>query len=180
MNRNPIKQWAITYPQSGDTDRISFINMFPPCYAYCCGQEEHKDGGKHLHAYLKLKKGISKAKMRHWIEQRFPSASCRIDYKPVKNVSCWIDYIKKEDPGVIEVEDPTVEERRMKKLRLKYGDKAPPSIFDRSKELWGEDELKTLSQDPDFKATLKVGCIECRNVKIASSCFICGRQPPPH
>ncbi len=76
-NRNPIKQWAITFPQyqqnqdlntlEGESaaeilDKTNFYKIFPPSnYAICC-EETHEDGGLHLHMGLKLLKGISKKK----------------------------------------------------------------------------------------------------------------------
>lgn len=105
-NRNPIKQWEITYPQSGDVGRTEFINSFPPCTSYICAREEHKDGGYHLHAGLKLTKGLSHAKLLNWVKTKWPDDWKRIHFTPVKNMGNWIAYCKKEDPEAIELEEP--------------------------------------------------------------------------
>lgn len=174
MNRNPIKQWAITYPQSGDQKRQDFVDSFPPYHAFCVGKEEHKEGGYHLHLYIKLKKGLSKAKMRYWIERRWPDADKRMDYKPVKNVGCWVDYIKKEDPDFIELIDPSKEQMRLKRIEhLKPKEKI---FFDSNKEIHGFTEIENLHNDPDFKASLDISGISCANCFRGMKCCLCGKR----
>lgn len=102
VNRNPIKQWAITFSQVRDvTDKLKFAEEFPPAvYSICC-EEEHADGGLHLHMGVKLKKGISKANLLKWIKARFPDDYKRIKIQVVRNWDDWMDYLKKEDPDTI-------------------------------------------------------------------------------
>lgn len=102
-NRNPIKQWFITFPQSDIVGREEFVKSLPPYDSVVCGQEEHKDEGLHLHCYIELKKKISQKKLKDWIDIKWPDACKRIHYKPVKNVEASIDYIRKEDPRTFEV-----------------------------------------------------------------------------
>lgn len=96
-------QWFITYPQCTDCKKNDFHLYFPPStYVKTC-QEEHEDGGQHLHMFIKLKKGLTKKQMSTWVQNKFPDAFKRIDYKPVRNLSATLDYIKKEDPVPFEM-----------------------------------------------------------------------------
>lgn len=97
-NRNPIKQWEITFPQSGDTERETFYSAFPPCdYAITC-KEEHEDGNPHLHLGIKLKKALSHKKMIKWLEARFPNDWKRIHISPIRSWENFNNYCMKEDP----------------------------------------------------------------------------------
>ncbi len=102
MNRNPIKNWAITFPKSGNISRMAFVNSWPPYKGYGIGQEKHKDGSPHLHLLLRLKKPLSISKMVKWVKIKYPDDWKRIHMKPVQNITLWRDYIKKEDPDYIE------------------------------------------------------------------------------
>lgn len=97
-NRNPIIQWEVTFPQSGDTDRDTFYHNFPPCIYAICAKEEHKDDGHHLHLGLKLKKGISHKNLIKWLESKYPDDWKRIHVSPIKSWENWNDYCHKEDP----------------------------------------------------------------------------------
>lgn len=99
-NRNPVKQWTVTFPQSEDVERKDFAQSFPPAVAVICAREEHADGGFHLHLGLKLKKGLSFSGMRKWVEAKWPQDYLRIKFEGAKNMSNWIDYCSKEDPNV--------------------------------------------------------------------------------
>lgn len=114
-NRNPIKQWEITFPQSGDTQRELFYSAFPPCdYAITC-KEEHEDGSPHLHLGIKLLKGLSHAKMLKWVKGKFPEDWKRIHFSPIKNWENFNNYCMKEDPHTFivgELADPSERLRR--------------------------------------------------------------------
>lgn len=99
-NRNPVKQWEITFPQT-DISREQFIKCFPPCEYCICAQEEHADGGLHLHLGIKLLKGLSHTKLIKYISEKFPNDWKRIHISPIKNWDNWNDYCRKEDPHVI-------------------------------------------------------------------------------
>lgn len=102
MNRNKCKQWFITYPQSGEETRDEFMKKLPPIdYIIIC-KEAHDDGSPHLHAALRLKHGLSKARLRKWIEAKWPLACQRIDYKPIRSFGHARDYCMKEDPKCVE------------------------------------------------------------------------------
>lgn len=114
-NRNPVRQWSITFPQSGDVGRQAFADSFPPATALKCCREEHKEDGHHLHLGIKLKKGISKSKMLKWIAKKWPNDYKRIDVQATRSIECWDEYISKEDPEcyvVVEVKDD--KKRRMR------------------------------------------------------------------
>ncbi len=111
MNRNPIKNWAITFPQSGEVKRSEFIESFPPALWAGCGMEQHADGGNHLHLGLRLKKGISVSKMIKFVKVKWPNDWKRIDIKATRSVINWVDYIKKEDGEYIERGNMEVKKR---------------------------------------------------------------------
>lgn len=99
-NRNPVKQWFITFPQVGDvTTKATFGKRLPPAeYTFCC-EEEHKEGGLHLHLIIKLKKGISHSNLVKWIGAKFPEDWKRIHFEPVRNLENAKAYCNKEDPS---------------------------------------------------------------------------------
>lgn len=100
MNRNPVKQWSITFPQSGEVTRKEFVDTFPPFdEVYCC-QEKHEDGGNHLHLGIRLLKPLSKAKVLKWIKVKWPDDWKRIHIVSTRNIQQWKDYCMKEDPDV--------------------------------------------------------------------------------
>lgn len=105
VNRNKCKQWSITFPQSKDMKREDFVKKFPPHVSCICSQEEHEDGGLHLHLGIKLLKGLSKPGMLKWIKAKFPDDFKRIDVQPTRSIKCWADYLAKEDPFPYIVEE---------------------------------------------------------------------------
>lgn len=112
-NRNPVKQWSITFPQCGaNLERKVFADTFPPRDACIVAREEHEDGGFHLHLGLKLKKGITKTKLLAWIQNRWPNDYMRIDVQATRSISQWNDYLGKEDPQVYEEKDEKVVVRK--------------------------------------------------------------------
>lgn len=112
MNRNPIKQWAVTFPQSGGVTRKEFADSFPPSSETICAQEKHEDGGNHLHLGIKLLKGISKAKLLKWVGTKWPNDFKRIHLQPTKDTKNWGNYCMKEDPECYAVK--VITERKKK------------------------------------------------------------------
>lgn len=108
-NRNPIKQWFLTFPKVGNcADRLSFPESLPPLYAYICCMEKHQDDTDHLHLTMKLKKALPFKKLLDWIKVKYPNDWKRIEFAPVRNLQNCIDYCKKEDPHHLENGDFTV------------------------------------------------------------------------
>lgn len=98
-NRNPIRQWFITFPQcNGKESRESFSGKFPPSDYSITAEEAHEEGGTHLHMGIRLIKGLSQAKLHKWIEAKWPEDYKRIHFKPVKGWENTIAYCNKEDP----------------------------------------------------------------------------------
>lgn len=104
MNRNPVKNWSITFPQSGEVEREEFVDTFPPCTKAICSMERHEDGNPHLHLGIALKKPLTKAKLLKWIQAKYPDDYKRIDVQATRSIECWSDYISKEDPDAYRVE----------------------------------------------------------------------------
>lgn len=102
-NRHPVANWFITFPQVEEcASKGEFHEQFPPSlYSICC-EEEHADGSKHLHLGLRLKKGITQARLVKWVKERWPDDWKRIHFKAVKDWGHVQDYCRKEDPAVVE------------------------------------------------------------------------------
>ncbi len=101
-NRNPVKNFFITIPKSLKLTKTDLQSRLPPYdYVLIC-QELHKDGEPHLHALVSLKKKLSKSKMLHYLQKKLPEFSRRLDVGVVKSLRNSIDYVKKEDPDVLE------------------------------------------------------------------------------
>lgn len=116
-NRNPIKQWSITFPQSGEHGRKEFADKFPPYEEVIVSREEHKDGGYHLHMGIKLKKGVTKKIMLSWIKKKFPDDYKRIDVQATRSIKCWSEYISKEDPDAYREVSVKAREEQLLKTR---------------------------------------------------------------
>lgn len=102
MNRHPIAQWEITFPQSGGIEtKDSFSKKFPPSHYNICCEEEHKDGGVHLHLGIKFIKAITHSKLIKWLESKWPNDWKRIHISPIKNFTQFENYCNKEDPNVV-------------------------------------------------------------------------------
>jgi len=99
-NRNPIKQWEVTFPQT-DISKQTLIDSFPPYEYAICAQEDHADGGTHLHLGIKLLKGLSHAKLIKYLQIKWTSDWKRIHVSPIRNWDNWNDYCRKEDPEVL-------------------------------------------------------------------------------
>lgn len=96
-NRNPIKQWEVTFPKS-TLSKSDFVAQFPPSsYSICC-QEEHNDGTPHLHMGIKLLKGLSHSKVINYLTAKFPNDWKRIHISPIQDWENFNNYCKKEDP----------------------------------------------------------------------------------
>jgi len=108
-NRNPIKQWFITFPQT-DTTRQAFLESFPPYELGMVAQESHQDGGLHLHMLIVLKKALTKSKLLQYIQRKWPDDYKRINVQITKSKSDVADYLHKEDSEVLVVDH---KERKM-------------------------------------------------------------------
>ncbi len=116
-NRNRIKNWAITFPQT-DVEREAFVDTFPPHEEAICCREEHDDGGYHLHLGIRLTKGLTKTRLLKWVKAKWPDDYKRIDIQATRSINQWTDYICKEDPDVYQHINAGAVEQRIKKLRL--------------------------------------------------------------
>lgn len=101
-NRNPLKQFMITFPQSGDTLKEEFTNSMPDATYACCAQEKHKDGNNHLHLVIVFEKKITKSGLLKHIARAYPNFSKSIHVGPIRSLKHSLDYINKEDTTVYE------------------------------------------------------------------------------
>lgn len=98
-NRNPVKQFFITYPQSGTVTKYEFrdaLLRFEPDY-YTISEERHKDGNPHLHAVIRTKNKFSKAFIIKYLKEKYPDSYKRIDIQPVRSIKHSLQYLSKED-----------------------------------------------------------------------------------
>ena len=97
VNRNPVSQFFITYPQwvkyESPKDLLDFL---PPCkWAYIV-QESHDDGGIHYHAAIVVKNKITLSKMILYCKATFPNDWKRIKVEIMQSINGAIDYCSKE------------------------------------------------------------------------------------
>lgn len=113
-NRNPCKQWFITFPQT-TIDKHAFRDVL--AHQLCTGlkyykicQETHSDGGLHLHAAIVLIKPMSKSKILKKLKEIYPNDNKRIDVQSVRSIKHALAYLSKEDKEPLEsaesYEDP--------------------------------------------------------------------------
>lgn len=119
-NRNPCKQYFLTIPrttglflakcyrlgmhQEGiSKEELAFLlESEVSINYYKIVKESHQDGGKHLHALIILKKGVSKTNMLKIFKRNMPLDFKRVDIHPTKNLNASLDYLDKEDPFPLE------------------------------------------------------------------------------
>lgn len=103
VNRNPVCQWFITFPQWNEYGNIKDFEGFSPKskWGYVV-KESHEDGGIHYHLMLKLVKGITKSKMLEYWKLKFPDDYKRIDVQPTKDFRAAHNYLQKEQLEVYE------------------------------------------------------------------------------
>ena len=102
-NRNPMKQFFITFPKSTiDKNQLrdELLKFDPEYYKVC--EEKHKDGSPHLHAVIKFKNKFSKAHILKKFKEKYPDDYKRIDVEPVRSIKQAINYLSKEDPHPLE------------------------------------------------------------------------------
>lgn len=104
-NRNPIKQYFNTFPQSGEVDKEDFFRLHQKLgeieYAKVA-LESHEDGQPHIHLLVIFKKGITKTKMLKFYKEEFPDDYKRIDVSAIRNISATLQYLEKEDTDFFE------------------------------------------------------------------------------
>jgi len=103
VNRNPVKQWFITFPRWNEYPEIKTFEQISPKskWGYVV-KESHEDGGIHYHLMLKLAKGITKSKMLEFWKASFPNDYKRIDVEPTKDFRAAHNYLQKEQLEVYE------------------------------------------------------------------------------
>lgn len=103
VNRNPISQWFITFPQWENYSDIRTFKKFIPESSWgLVVKESHKEGGIHYHLVCRLEKAISKSNLLKWFEKKFPNDYKRIDVQATKSLSGAIEYLNKEQLDVFE------------------------------------------------------------------------------
>ena len=103
VNRNPVRQWFITFPQWNNYEDIKIFEKLSPesLWGYVV-KESHEDGGIHYHLMLKVKEKISFSKMLSYWKEKFPNDYKRIDVEPTKVFRAAHAYLQKEKLEVYE------------------------------------------------------------------------------
>lgn len=101
-NRNPVKQWFFTFPQSGAVTKDEFFSVLSSIsnvqkHAVC--SETHEDGSPHLHALMCYDPPVTFTEIQMAMNKAYPDASKRLDYKPVRSWKNALKYVHKEDPN---------------------------------------------------------------------------------
>lgn len=129
-NRNGIKQWFMTYPQSTGVTKSDFLDCcktFVDIKYYKVVQETHEDGSPHLHALYILNVPVTKSNLLRFIREKFPSSYMRIDVKPVRSLRASHAYLDKEDsspletPGGLPRRQPLISRTEIDKFFTDYG-----------------------------------------------------------
>lgn len=107
-NRNPCKQWFITFPQT-KTDKHSFrdaLQSINPLKYYKIAEETHRDGGLHLHAVVVLTQSMPKSAILRKLKIIYPDDYKRIDVQSTRSIKHALAYISKEDQNPLESAEP--------------------------------------------------------------------------
>lgn len=108
-NRNPCKQWFITFPQT-QVDKHTFRDVLAHqlCHLkyYKIAQETHQDGGLHLHAAVVLTQSMSKSQILKKLKIIYPNDYKRIDVQSVRSIKHSLAYLSKEDQQPLESAEP--------------------------------------------------------------------------
>lgn len=110
VNRNPIKQWFITFPQWEEySDIRTFKKMVPETDWGLVVKESHENGGIHYHLCCRLVRAMSRANLLKWFMKKFPTNFKRIDFDPTKSLTPEgnigkgaLDYLHKEQLDIYE------------------------------------------------------------------------------
>lgn len=97
-NRNPVKQWFLTFPKSPVTKHAFRDSLLPlNLEFYHIVEESHQDKSKHLHACVKFVGGLSLAYLLRHFKGVYPESYKRIDFQPVRSMKHALAYLSKED-----------------------------------------------------------------------------------
>lgn len=102
--RLSTKQIAFTFSQTEMPKELvlaSYRRMFEDTLEdWCVVQEEHKDGGKHIHGYIKLKNKLE-TRNQNYLDINGEHGH----YKGVRGLEGWIEYLLKEDSAPLQSQD---------------------------------------------------------------------------
>lgn len=110
-NRNPRKQWFITYPQWPSTDRNAIIQKYSDYDYYIVCKEKHKDLSDHYHLLIRFVETKTKKDLIEFVKRSYPNDWKRIHINSVRNLKAAIEYCKKEDTAYMESGNLTISTR---------------------------------------------------------------------
>lgn len=136
-NRNPMKQWFYTFPQT-NLSKIDFRNSLIEVHSmkyFKIVSETHSDGNSHLHAVVQTTKPMPKSAILKKLKIIFPNDYKRIDVQPVRSIPLSLNYLSKEDKHPLESTEPFKESRN------------PYAAFNlRMARLWGFPSVDAMMQ----------------------------------
>lgn len=141
-NRNPMKQFFITFPKSGLVTREAFTDSLPDCVYSSCAQESHEDGSPHLHIITVFVEKITKSKLLKHLAKAYPNDNKRIQVQALRSLKHAGDYINKEDTQVYEVGIKPIKHIPYKRLPQHEKDK----IYQRVCKEFFENEVEKLKK----------------------------------
>lgn len=118
--RNPIKGWFITISQVSPVETREFVlsqvkakvqAKQDELLEYTVAEEKHEDGGRHFHAYFKLRDGV---KLRD-APEFFHVCEHTSDCQPARSRQAVLVYVSKEDKNYLTNVDIEAEKRKRAK-----------------------------------------------------------------
>jgi hypothetical protein len=170
-NRNKVKQFFITFPQSGKVEKKEFLDNLPPLDYGFIVCEKHKDGNPHLHASVVLKHKINTKAFIDWVEVKYPNDWKRIQIEPTRSIQNVDTYLSKEDPcplvvGCLEKNSKLKLTKIEDEIKRLDESKTFDSFF-MSNRFLSEDDLKVIHDTeeksrlwPTFKKEFKKFCVD--------------------
>lgn len=120
QNRNPIKQFFITFAQSRSVTKeemLAHVKRFNPDY-YKIVKESHQDGNPHIHALFRCIKPYSQQFVLKYFKKEYPNDWKRIKIEAARSIKNSRIYFSKEDPDALESGD-FYEHRQSREAKVK-------------------------------------------------------------
>lgn len=121
-NRHAIKQWFLTISQvSAGEDAAKLLSLLrekatsfgDKILEYVVANEIHQDGGRHIHAYVKLANGVTLVKAPEYFHLLEHTADCQ----PTRSAQAVVKYCTKDGDYITNISEKVI---RKKKTKVSY------------------------------------------------------------